>query len=105
MLAGIFASAGGGVDVIQMNAGLYTQGDGREFLAIICCAIGGLRLSGGSGSIFGVAFGVLLLNVLRSSLRLLGVSINILLFYMGAILILAVVLDIFQRHFKLRTMN
>jgi len=104
VLAGFFASMGAGIDVIQMNAGVYTQGDGREFLAIICCAIGGIRLSGGAGSIYGVALGILLLNVLRSSLRLLGVNINILLFYMGLILILAVMLDRFQNYLKLKTL-
>ena len=57
VLAGVFAAVGGMFDVLNAGASNSVFGNGREFRAIICCAIGGISMSGGAGSSFGVALG------------------------------------------------
>ena len=44
-----------------------------EFHAIAAAVLGGCSLRGGEGSIFGVVIGAALLQVLRNSLRLIGI--------------------------------
>jgi ribose/xylose/arabinose/galactoside ABC-type transport system permease subunit len=101
-LAGLLAAVGGLFDVLPNGMASPTFGAGREFRAITCCAIGGLSLAGGAGSIYGVALGVLLLQTLIYCLRLLGVSINLQLVLIGTILILAVVLDMQRKRIEAR---
>ena len=93
MLAGGLAAVGGLFDVLNNDSANYAIGSGREFRAIICCAIGGISMSGGSGSMFGVGLGVLLFHTLLSCLRLLKVDTNAQLVLIGLILVAAVLLD------------
>jgi ribose transport system permease protein len=101
-LAGLFAAFGGLFDVLQSSTASATFGAGREFRAITCCAIGGISMLGGAGSIYGVALGVLLLQTLLYCLRLFGLNINLQLILIGMILILAVVLDMQRKRLEIR---
>jgi len=93
VLAGAFAATGGLFDTLNNGAAAYTVGAGREFRAIICVAIGGISMSGGSGSVYGVGLGVLLFHTLWSCLRILKVDTNLQLVLIGFILVIAVLLD------------
>lgn len=97
ILAGMFAALAGLFDVFNNGVANAFFGVGREFRAIICCAIGGISLSGGEGSIFGVGLGVLLFHTLWYCLRILNVDTNLQLVLIGFILLLAVLLDIYRK--------
>ncbi len=101
-LAGVFAAVGGIFDVLSQATASYTNGQGREFRAIICVAIGGISMTGGVGSAFGVGLGVLLFHTLWNCLRLLKVDTNMQLVLIGFILILAVMLDIQRKRIEAR---
>jgi ribose transport system permease protein len=101
VLAGMLAATGGLFDVLQNAAASSASGAGREFRAIICCAIGGISLSGGSGSIFGAGLGVLLFHTLWYCLRILGIDTNLQLVLIGFILIIAVLLDIQRKRLEI----
>ena len=75
-------------------------GSGREFRTIICVNIGGI--AAGSGSILGVGLGVLLFHVLWYALRILDVDTNLQLVLIGAILVMAVLLDILRKKYEAR---
>lgn len=102
MLAGGLAAVSGLFDVLTNQAASYSYGSGREFRAIICCAIGGISMAGGQGSIYGVSLGVLLFHVLWNCLRLLKVDTNLQLVLIGAILVLAVLMDIQRKRIEAR---
>ena len=102
VLAGVFASIGGLFDILNSATASFEFGAGREFRAIICCAIGGISMSGGSGSAFGIGLGVLLFHTLWYCLRILKVDTNLQLVLIGLILVLAVLLDIQRKRLEAR---
>lgn len=104
VLAGLLAAMGGLFDALQQQGASWVYGTGREFRAITCCAIGGISMSGGKGSIFGVALGVLLFHVLWYCLRILKVDTNIQLVLIGIILIASVVLDMARQRMEDKAM-
>lgn len=104
VLAGAFAAIGGIFDTLSAAAASSTNGAGREFRAIICVAIGGVSMSGGVGSAYGVGLGVLLFHTLWYCLRILDVDTNMQLVLIGFILILAVLMDIQRKRIEARKM-
>lgn len=69
------------------------RGDGMELLAVAACVIGGIRLTGGVGTIFGAVVGVLLLLTLEQGLVLMGMSVQVFRAVAGLILMLSVILN------------
>ncbi|MFC2030258.1 ABC transporter permease [Chloroflexota bacterium] len=69
------------------------RGDGMELLAVASCVIGGIKLTGGIGTIFGAAVGVLLLLTLEQGLVLMGMSVQVFRAVAGLILMLSVILN------------
>ena len=100
VLAGLFAAFGGIFDVLGAATAKAEFGAGREFRTIICVNIGGI--AAGSGSILGVGLGVLLFHVLWDALRILNVDTNLQLVLIGAILVMAVLLDILRKKYEAR---
>ena len=70
-----------------------TAGLSLELDIIAAVVIGGASLSGGRGTVAGTIIGTLLISFLRNGLTLLGISTNIQLVVIGAIIIGAVALD------------
>ncbi len=69
------------------------RGEGWELIAVASCVIGGVRLTGGVGTIFGAIIGILLLQTLEQGLVLMGVSVQIFRSVAGLILMLSVILN------------
>jgi simple sugar transport system permease protein len=69
------------------------RGDGMELLAVAACVIGGIRLTGGVGTVFGAVIGVLLLATLEQGLVLMGMSVQVFRAVAGLILMLSVILN------------
>jgi ribose/xylose/arabinose/galactoside ABC-type transport system permease subunit len=78
-----------------------TTGQGMEMNAIAAVIIGGTSLSGGVGTIIGTVIGVLIMGVLNNGIILLGVSPFWQMTIIGAVIIVAVALDIWTRKGKL----
>lgn len=63
--------------VLWVSKYASAQGDtaiGYEMNVIACCVLGGVSISGGSGKVFGVVLGTLLLGILKNALPLLRIS-------------------------------
>lgn len=93
MAAALYAIAGfllgakaGGTSV---NMGL-----GYELEAIAACTIGGVSVNGGIGRISGCVIGVLVFELLKSSLQFLGIKPDYQYIVQGIIIIVAIALDI-----------
>jgi simple sugar transport system permease protein len=67
------------------------RGLGLELIAVSAAVIGGVKLTGGYGTVIGAAFGMLLLSMLQQGLVLMGVPLEFFQAIAGVIIIAAVV--------------
>ncbi len=89
-----FTSALGGVLLASwLSVGQPTTGTGMELTAIAAVVLGGTSLSGGKGGMSGTLIGVLLLTIITNIFNLKGVSSYYQQIFMGAIIVVAVVLS------------
>lgn len=104
VLAGVLTVFGGLADTLKNASAKDTNGIGREFRAIISCAIGGISMAGGAGSVWGIFLGIILFHVVQQLLQIAGPSVgldtNRQLIFMGAILVCAVLLDTVRARVK-----
>ncbi len=104
IIAGLFAGMYGVAYIIRQMSTNISQGSGGEFRAITCCAIGGITMSGGKGSIYGIGLGVLLFHVVNGALQSLGADNNVQLLMVGCLLVIAVLINIFRQKMEARKM-
>lgn len=69
-------------------------GQGYELEAIAACTIGGVSTNGGVGRVSGILIGVMVFELLKSSLQFLGVKTDYTYIVQGVVIIIAVALDI-----------
>jgi len=81
----------------RITSGNPVVGNGYELDAIAACVIGGISLSGGTGSIVGTVLGVLILGVISNGFDILGISSNYQMIMKGVVILLAVYIDIRAR--------
>jgi ribose transport system permease protein len=99
----IYAVAGGICAVAgillasRINSAQPALGQGYELDAIAAVVIGGTSLSGGRGTMLGTMVGALIISVVANGLRILSVPQEWQIVVTGAIIILAVYLDILRR--------
>ena len=86
-LAGIMLTA-------RMNSGQPIAGVGYEFNAVTGVVIGGTSLNGGIGKLSGTIYGVLLIGVLNNIMNLQNVSSYFQQIVQGAIIAIAVIIDV-----------
>jgi D-xylose transport system permease protein len=85
------------VQVSRLNAGTNSLGTSMELYVIAAAVIGGVALSGGSGTVLGSVLGALIVQFLESGMLLLDVSIGYRMVIIGQVLIAAVVFDVLYR--------
>jgi len=71
-----------------------SMGEGYELFAIAGCTIGGVSVSGGTGTVPGVLIGVLVFEVLKIELQFLGVDVAYTYVVQGIVIVIAIALDI-----------
>ena len=81
----------------RLAMGFFQFGLGSELTAIAASVIGGASLNGGSGSILGTCFGVLLLAIINNGFILLKGSPNWQNVVSGTILVAALIVDAYRR--------
>ena len=69
------------------------RGEGMELIAVASCVIGGVRLTGGYGSVFGAILGTFLLQMLDQGLVLMQIPIQVFQACVGLIIIISVILN------------
>lgn len=89
-----------GITGIMISARLYsalpTMGEGAEMDAIAAVVLGGTMMSGGSGTLGGTIVGALIIGVMNNGLNLLGVNSYWQEVCKGAIILLAIFIDILK---------
>ena len=80
----------------RTNSGYPNAGMGAELDAIAAVIIGGASFSGGSGTIWETAIGVILIAVLRNGLVLLKVPVEWQTVAIGVVIVVAVYVDVIR---------
>ncbi|MBI5624705.1 MAG: ATPase [Elusimicrobia bacterium] len=93
-ILGAIVALTGFMQTAYSGASTTTVGDLMELDAIAACVIGGTSLKGGRGSTSGVLFGALIMAVLLNGMTLLAVSPEFKFIARGAVLALAVWMDV-----------
>jgi ribose transport system permease protein len=101
-LVALLAGVAGLMITARFGSASVTIGSGVELRVITAVIIGGASLNGGEGTVFGAFLGALFMGVLANSLNLLGVDVYWQNLVTGAILILAVVVDVLNEQRKSR---
>ncbi len=92
-VCGLLSALAGAVLTARLNSAQPIAGINYELDAIAATVIGGTSLMGGQGSVVGTLIGALIMGVLRNGLNLLGVSSFVQQLVIGAVIILAVLVD------------
>ena len=97
MICGITAGLAGIVAASKVNNGHPNTGDGYEMFAIAATVLGGTSLSGGTGSVARAMFGCAIIAVINNGMTLMEIYAYWQKVVIGAIIILAVMLDMAQK--------
>ena len=93
VLSALMAGIVGVILAARISSGQPTAGTGYELDAIAAVAIGGTSMSGGIGTLSGTILGFIIIGVLSNSLTLLNVSSFYQQIVKGAIILIAVLMD------------
>ena len=100
MFAGFCSSIAGLIWASQLGAATPKVGIGFELDAIAAAVLGGTSLSGGIGTIGGTLIGAFVITVLGDGMVMIGVSPFLQQVIKGTVIVLAVIIDMFQRNMK-----
>jgi ribose/xylose/arabinose/galactoside ABC-type transport system permease subunit len=93
VLCGGLAAVGGILLASRMNSGQPNAGLMLELDVIAGVVVGGTSLAGGRGSVLGTFLGTMLIAILRNGLNLLNVNSYVQQIVVGAVILMAVLLD------------
>jgi len=96
ILAGLLVGLGGWMFLCRFASGTSTAGNLLELEAIAAVVIGGARLAGGYGKVFGAVVGTIIFAVIANLLSLLNVSTFLQDAFRGALILVAVTLATVQ---------
>ena len=85
------------LQVVNFGGADVLRGTGQEFQAIIAVVIGGTLLTGGYGSAIGAVFGALIFGMVRQGIVITGVNADWFQVFLGAMLIVAVLVNNYIR--------
>jgi simple sugar transport system permease protein len=97
MLAGLFASIGGIIEVGRLSAVTADMGEGSIMMVFAATILGGTSMAGGEGKITGIFGAVLVLSIIENLLNLFGVDPSIRQIVYGSILLAAIYLASMQK--------
>jgi ribose transport system permease protein len=92
-VSGLCAGTAAIVSTAWVSAAQPTAGDGLELQSLAAVVVGGVALTGGSGTVWQVLLGVLLLSLLSNALNMAGVSSFLQVVFVGAVILIAAVVD------------
>ena len=93
-LAAMLYACGGFLIGAKAGGANVNTGFGYELEAIASCTIGGVSTTGGIGRVSGILIGVMVFEILKSSLQFLGVDTSYQYIVQGCVIIIAVALDL-----------
>jgi inositol transport system permease protein len=102
VLNGCLVGLAGIIFMSRVNAGLPNAASGYEFEALTAAIIGGTSFSGGIGTAMGTLAGAFIVGILNNIMNLLEVNSYMQQIIKGAIIALAVIMDIYAKNKRSR---
>ena len=102
VISGMLAGVASLLLAARLNSGVPQSGQGYELQCIAAVVVGGTSLMGGRGSIGGTFIGALLIGVLNNSMNLLKVDSYAQEVVLGAVILIAVLLDQLRKQYLAR---
>ncbi|BAM00771.1 MULTISPECIES: ABC transporter permease [Caldilinea] len=96
-ISGLLAAIGGILVMARLQSGAYQNGTNMTLISVAAVVIGGTALSGGVGGIWGTLIGVFIIRIVEAGLVYMSVPSNAKEIVIGAIIVLAVALDVIRR--------
>lgn len=96
-LSGLCAGLAGLLYAGRLHGARYTLGETDLLTVIAAVIVGGTRLNGGVGTVFGALIGSLLMGLLNNGLILMGLSVSEQLMVRGLILLAAIALTLREK--------
>lgn len=87
-LAGVFMAS-------NQGAAIFTMGEGRDVFAVSACVIGGVKMSGGKGTMLNVLMGILIMRMISTVMNLILIPAAWVDLVSGLLLIIVLVIDRF----------
>ena len=97
-IMGALAALAGLIFAARLNVATPKAGLGFELEVIAACFIGGAAVTGGVGKIIGAVIGAFIIGVMNNGMSILGVGIDLQQVIKGAVLMLAVFLDVYYKN-------
>ena len=97
VICGVTAAITGIMMGSRLGSAQPSVGTGQEMIVIAACIVGGTSTFGGRGTILGTAIGAFFMNMLTNSMTLMHVDIYYQNLVVGAVLVVAVILDQYAR--------
>ena len=97
-IMGSLAALAGLIFAARLNVATPKAGAGFELEVIAACFIGGAAVTGGVGKIIGAVIGAFIIGVMNNGMSILGVGIDLQQVIKGAVLMLAVFLDVYYKN-------
>ena len=94
ILSGIMVSIAGIVYVARLGAAQATAGQSYEMEAVAASVLGGTSVLGGEGNIVGTVLGAVVVAIIRNAIVLLNVSTYYQQMITGAVILIAVIVDV-----------
>lgn len=99
---GVLASIAGIIMMSYLNVGAPSEGIGMEAFAIAGAVIGGTQFGGGVGKIGGAIAGVIVIEIFKNGLAILGINSFGQQTITGLIIIIAVVVDFYRKRYMFK---
>lgn len=96
-ISGFLAALAGVILAARMYSGQPELATGYESNAIAAAVLGGVRFTGGVGTIGGALMGALFIGVLTNAMNLMGISSYMQTMIQGVIILAAVIIDFYRR--------
>lgn len=96
-ISGLLAAIAGVILAARMYSGQPELASGYESNAIAAAVLGGVRFTGGVGTIGGALLGALFIGVLTNAMNLMGISSYMQEMIQGVIILAAVIMDFYRR--------
>lgn len=95
ILCGVLAAVSGFFMVSNAGYAIYTQGNSLSTLPISCCVLGGIKMTGGKGTMLHVVLGVLIMRAISQIMASLFLSASMVNLITGVLLIVVLIIDRF----------
>ncbi len=97
-IMGALAALAGLIFAARLNVATPKAGLGFELDVIAACFIGGAATTGGVGKVIGAVIGAFIMGVMNNGMSIMGIGIDWQQVIKGAVLMLAVFLDVYYKN-------